>query len=113
MAEEKRDITSTARIIYILYLVSLAVGITGLIGVIMAYVNRSDAPDWLASHYRFQIRTFWIWLLYLVVGIALSLIVIGIAVLVFAAVWWIIRCAKGIKYLAREEAYPDPEGWFF
>ena len=113
MAEEKRDITSTARIIYILYLVGLAFGITGLIGVIMAYVNRSDAPEWLASHYRFQIRTFWIWLLYLVVGIALSLIVIGIAVLVFAAVWWIIRCAKGIKYLAREEAYPDPEGWFF
>jgi uncharacterized membrane protein len=112
MAKEKRDITGTARIIYILYLVSLAVGITGLIGVIMAYVNRSDGPDWLASHYRFQIRTFWIWLLYLVVGIVLSLIVIGVAVLVFAAVWWIIRCAKGLKYLSREEAYPDPEGWF-
>ncbi len=113
MAEEKHDTTSIARIVYILYLVSLAVGITGLVGVIMAYVNRSDAPDWLASHYRFQIRTFWIWLLYLIVGIVLCAIVIGIAVLVFAAVWWIIRCAKGLQYLAREEAYPDPEGWFF
>ena len=120
MAEEKRDITGTARIIYILYLVGLAFGITGLIGVIMAYVNRSDAPEWLGSHYRFQIRTFWLCLLYAVLlcvmaVVLLSPIVFGIAVVVIMVlpVWWIIRCAKGIKYLAREEAYPDPEGWFF
>ena len=120
MAEEKHDITGTARIIYILYLVGLAFGITGLIGVIMAYVNRSDAPEWLGSHYRFQIRTFWLCLLYAVLlcvmaVVLLSPIVFGIAVVVIMVlpVWWIIRCAKGIKYLAREEAYPNPEGWFF
>ena len=107
------DITGTARIIYILYLVSLAVGLTGLIGVIMAYVNRSDAPEWLSSHYRFQIRTFWIFLLYVIVGIALLFIVVGVVVLVLAVIWWIVRCAKGLKYLSREEAYPDPDGWFF
>ncbi|MXZ09042.1 MAG: hypothetical protein F4Y79_06295, partial [Gemmatimonadetes bacterium] len=58
--EQTYSVTSgTAKIVYILYLAELVVGITGLIGVIMAYVNRSDAPEWLASHYRFQIRTFW------------------------------------------------------
>ncbi|MYF74347.1 MAG: hypothetical protein F4175_13505, partial [Gemmatimonadetes bacterium] len=107
MANEKHDITGTARIVYILYLVGVAFGITGLIGVIMAYVNRSNAPEWLASHYRFQIRTFWISLLYLVVGIVLCFIVIGVVVLVFWVIWMIIRCAKGLKYLSREEAYPD------
>lgn len=119
MTEEKHDITSTARTIYILYLVGLAFGITGLIGVIIAYVNRSDAPEWLASHYRFQIRTFWLCLLYLVLLwvialVLLSPIAFGIAVVIIMVlpVWWIIRCAKGIKYLSREEAYPDPAGWF-
>ncbi|MYK53095.1 MAG: hypothetical protein F4032_15120 [Gemmatimonadetes bacterium] len=112
MANEKHDITGTARIVYILYLVGVAFGITGLIGVIMAYVNRSNAPEWLASHYRFQIRTFWISLLYLVVGIVLCFIVIGVVVLVFWVIWMIIRCAKGLKYLSREEAYPDPVSWF-
>ena len=119
MTDEKHDITGTARIVYILYLVGLAFGITGLIGVIMAYVNRSDAPDWLASHYRFQIRTFWICLLYLVLlwGIAVMLLlpivfIVAVIVIMVLPVWWIIRCAKGLKYLSREEAYPDPESWF-
>ena len=60
--------TSNAQIIYILYLVSLVVGVTGIVGVIMAYVYRGEAPDWLQSHYRFQIRTFWIGLLYVVLS---------------------------------------------
>src|SRR5579862_5866741 len=47
---------STAQIVYILYLVSLVFGVTGIVGVIMAYVNRSDAPEWVQTHYRFQIR---------------------------------------------------------
>lgn len=57
-----------AKIVYILYLVGVVFGITGLIGVVMAYIYKSDAPEWLSSHYQFQIRTFWIGLLYLVVG---------------------------------------------
>ncbi len=118
--EQTYSVTSgTAKIVYILYLAELVVGITGLIGVIIAYVNRSDAPEWLASHYRFQIRTFWLCLLYLVLLwvialVLLSPIAFGIAVVVIMVlpVWWIIRCAKSIKYLSREEAYPDPAGWF-
>src|SRR5438477_11416343 len=47
----------TAKIVYILYLVSLIFGLTSIVGVIMAYVNRADAPGWVRSHYRFQIRT--------------------------------------------------------
>ncbi|MCE2431341.1 MAG: hypothetical protein J4F29_00225 [Candidatus Latescibacteria bacterium] len=120
MAEEKHDITSTARIIYILYLVGVAFGITGLIGVIMAYVNRSDAPEWLASHYRFQIRTFWLCLLYAILILVIAFVLLspivfgtGVVIIMVLPVWWIIRCAKGLQYLAREEAYPDPDGWFF
>src|SRR5205085_844771 len=48
----------SAKIVYILYLNSPIVGLTSIVRVIMAYVNRADAPDWDRSHYRFQIRPF-------------------------------------------------------
>ena len=57
-----------ALIVYILYLAAYVVGITAVIGVIIAHVQVGTAEPVLASHYRFQIRTFWIGLLYLVVG---------------------------------------------
>src|SRR4051794_34155120 len=53
----------TAKLIYILYLASLIVGVTAIVGLIMAYVNRGGAPEWVETHYRLQIRTFWIGLL--------------------------------------------------
>lgn len=103
----------TAKIVYILYLLGIAFGITALIGVVMAYVNRADAPDWQQSHYRFQIRTFWIGALYLFGGVLLSPIVIGYFLLLFWLVWLIVRCVKGMKFLDRREPYPEPVGWLF
>ncbi len=105
----------TAKIIYFLYLASLIVviAITAIVGVILAYVNRDGAPDWLESHYRFQIRTFWMAAFYWVIGMMLLQFIIGWVILLFLIFWLILRCAKGIKYLDRREAYPDPETWLF
>ena len=103
----------TAKLVYILYLVSLLIGITALVGLIIAYVNRDDAPGWLQSHYRFQIRTFWIGALYMIVGTLLLQFLIGLVILLFFIFWLILRCAKGIKYLDKQEAYPNPVSWMF
>ena len=103
----------TARIVYILYLVALAIGITGIVGVVMAYINHDDAPDWLKSHYRFQIRTFWIGALYIVIGSILSVVIVGLLVLLSWVIWLIIRCVKGLKYPDRKEDYPEPATWMF
>ena len=110
---EKPTTAGTAKIIYFLYLVSILIGITAIAGLIMAYVNRDDAADWLKSHYQFQIRTFWIGAMYLFIGVLLSQFIIGLLVLLFCLLWLIVRCARGIKYLDRREAYPDPTGWMF
>ena len=104
---------STAKIVYILYLVSLAVGVTSLVGVIMAYVNVGEAPEPLRSHYRFQIRTFWIGVLYSCIGLLLLLVVVGAVVWAFVAVWLIVRCVKGLKYLDRGEPYPNAATWLW
>ncbi len=95
--------------IYILYLVPI--GVTHVVGLILAYVARDTAPDWLKSHYTFQIRTFWIGLLFFTVSIALCLVVIGAFLLPVVAIWFIVRCALGLMRLLRHEAYPTPASW--
>lgn len=105
---------STAKIVYVLYLVSLAVGVTLLVGVVMAYVNVGGAPEPLRAHYRFQIRTFWIGALYTLVGFLLMpLLGVGALVFLFAAVWLVVRCVKGLKYVDRQEPYPNASTWLW
>jgi uncharacterized membrane protein len=102
-----------AKAVYILYLVSIVVGITGIIGVILAYVNRDEAPQWLKSHYQFLIRTFWIGLLFSVIGAILMIVLIGWIVIIFTLIWLIIRCAKGLQLLDKKQPHPDPTTWMF
>lgn len=103
--------TSMANVIYVLYLLALVSGITAVIGVIVAYVYKDGAPEWLRTHYELQIRTFWMGLLIGVIGGILSMVLIGIPILLALAVWWIIRCVKGIKLLGERAAYPNHRGW--
>ena len=107
------DGASMANVVYILYLVSLVTGITGLIGLIMAYVNQGESASWVRTHYQFQIRTFWISLLISIVGAITFFILIGWLVWLLGIVWFIVRCAKGMSYLGRREALPNPETWLW
>ena len=102
------------RLIYILYLVGLVFGITAIIGVVMAYINKDDQqPEWIKSHYEFLIGTFWKGLIIGIAGALLSVIFIGILIILFLYVWVIIRCVKGMKYLSEQQAHPNPSGWMF
>jgi len=111
--QEKATTEGTAQLVYILYLAGIVVGITGIVGVVMAYVNKGDAPEWLKSHYQFQIRTFWMGLMYFVLGAILMFVLVGYLVFLFWIVWLIVRCVKGMQYLSKKEAHPNPTGWMF
>lgn len=88
--------TNMPMIIYILYFAGFLFGVSALAGLIMAYVQRSDDDDAvLASHYRYQIRTFWFGLLYFIIGILTSFLLVGYLVLLFWLVWTLIRIIKG------------------
>lgn len=102
-----------ASIVYILYLATFLTAVTGLIGVAMAYVHRSTAPEWVQTHYRFQIRTFWIGLLYAVAGFLALWAVVGGVIWVFTAVWFVVRCVKGLKYIQQGAPVPNPTTWFW
>lgn len=103
----------TAKIIYVLYLVGLVIGITTLVGVVLAYVYRRDAPAWVQTHYQLQIRSFWIGVLYAIVSGLLMFVFIGYLVALFLVVWWIVRCAKGLKTSTNGLPYDNPTTWLW
>jgi uncharacterized membrane protein len=103
-----------ALVVYILYLVSYAVGgVTALVGVIIAYIQVGEADPLLASHYRFQIRTFWIGLLYLVVGTVLLIVFVGVLVWLWWFIWSLVRCIKGLLALNENRPIANPTSWMF
>jgi uncharacterized membrane protein len=110
VATVTHDERQMAFVIYILYLAHI-VPVTPIVGLVLAYVERATAPAWLQSHYLFQIRTFWIGLLFGVVSIFLCVILIGFPLLLATWIWFIVRCAVGLSRLMRSEAYPNPESW--
>lgn len=102
-----------ALIVYILYFVSYFTGITALIGVIIAHVQFASADALLSTHYRFQIRTFWIGILYLAIGIVLTSAVVGIAVLFWWFIWSLVRNVKGVLALNESKPIANPSSWMF
>lgn len=103
--------TTQIKIIYVLYLAGFVVGITPLVGLVMAYMGRGEAPAWLESHYTYAIRTFWIGLLYAVVASLLTVVLIGFLLYVVVAVWFIVRCVKGLMRVDKEQPIEEPATW--
>lgn len=99
------------QLIYILYLVSLAVGLTSIVGLVLAYLNRDRADPWLQSHYTFAIRTFWIGILYVLVCALLAFFLIGFLLMFVVLVWFVIRCVKGLQAVTSEQPVSNPETW--
>lgn len=102
-----------ALIVYILYFVAYFTGITALVGVIIAHIQVGSADPMLSTHYRFQIRTFWIGLLYVVIGTILTFAVVGIVVLFWWFVWSLVRNIKGVLALNEGKPIANPDSWLF
>jgi uncharacterized membrane protein len=105
--------TGLAFIVYLLYFAGYFTGITKIIGVIIAHVQVGSADPVAQSHFRFQIRTFWIGLLYIVVGVVLLFVAVGVIVLLWWLVWSLVRNIKGILALNENRPIAHPESWMF
>ena len=92
-------------LVYVLQAVSFLIGISYIVAIVINYVKRDDVQGtWLASHFRWQIRTFWFSLLWCAVGALTWVIVIGYFIMFATAVWVIYRIAKG--WLSLHERKP-------
>lgn len=112
-------------VVYGLYLLGFTNGLTFLIGLIVAYVNRDAAGPINESHYTFAIRSFWLSIAWFLIGgalilfgipmlivlVGLPMIIAGGLIMGAVSLWFVARCVMGIYYLARGEAYPRPRAW--
>ena len=114
-----------AHIVYGLHAVAIVLGITGgatviggfvgsapsIIAVIINYVKRGGAHGtWAASHYRWQIRTFWFALLWLIIAMLLIVTLVGapvgLGLLLALTLWLIYRIARGwLRLLDKQPMY--------
>lgn len=83
-------------LVYALQAASFLVGITFIAAIMVNYVKRDElAGSWLESHFDWQIRTFWWSLLWAVIGLVLSVVLIGIFILIADALWVLYRIVVG------------------
>jgi len=94
--EKMKSLTSLTQLVYILYALSYFTGVTAIVGIIINYVKKDDvANTWLASHFDWQIRTFWYGMLWAVIGTATIVILVGFPILFANFCWIIYRIVKG------------------
>lgn len=83
--------------VYILQALSFFTsGITGLAGLIINYLKLDDVSGtWVEPHFRWQIRTFWLGLLWGVIGAITTFVLIGWFILLGVVIWVIYRVVRG------------------
>ena len=110
------SLVTWTNVIYGLHALSLAIGVLSaativgafligwpsIVAVILNYVKRSEVRGtWLESHFRWQIRTFWLGALWVGLCALFVLLTIGIGLIVvwipmgIIALWFIYRIARG------------------
>jgi uncharacterized membrane protein len=92
-------------VVYALQVASFLIGITFLVALIVNYVKRPDAEGtYLASHFTWQIRTFWYGLLWGAIGLISHFFLIGYLILLANTVWILYRIIKGWLRLSEGRA---------
>jgi len=101
------------KLIYAGYLMSLAAPFIAIIPAIFAYQSRrQEPPRWMDTHYRYQIRTFWIGLFANLAAFGLSFVGVGLLLFPLIAVWVVARSVKGLIRVARLAPVEDPDSYF-
>ena len=108
------SVLTVANLVYALHSFAIVVGIAGtatvvgsflmslpsIAAVVLNYVKRGDARGtWAESHYRWQIRTFWFSIFWVLLASILFVTVIGIpfafGILGLLTIWLAYRIGKG------------------
>ena len=94
------SLVTVGHVMYACYAIGFFIGVTWLVGVIIAYVKRDDARGtWMESHFSWLIRTFWWSILWLVIGTILAITIVGLVIAwplwIAAWLWALYRVIKG------------------
>lgn len=98
-------------LVYILQAAGFFIGVTFIAGLIVNYLKRRDVEGtWLASHFTWQIKTFWYAIAGFTLGFILMIILIGWLIMAATSLWVIYRIVKG--WLAFYENRAIADGFF-
>ncbi|WP_119157302.1 DUF4870 family protein [Caldimonas tepidiphila] len=110
--DEQKTLTLVTHVLYALHTLAwLSGGVFAVIAIIINYIKRDDLPDaFFRSHFRWQIRTFWFTLLWLLLASPLWLLffVPGMIAYTVIGLWYLYRCIKGWWRFAEGRALPLP-----
>ena len=84
------------RVIYVLYALGYFTVLTAIVGLVLAYGTRGRAGAVTRSHLDFQIRTFWLSVLWGVVSVLLMLVLVGFLTYALLVVWGLVRVVTGL-----------------
>lgn len=109
-ARDLESLKSITHAVYLLQAIGLCLPLTFIPALIINYVKRDDIHGtWLASHFRWQIRTFWFGLLWAVLGGLTFLVVVGWFILLADWIWLLYRVIKGwLNLFDRKPMYAGP-----
>jgi uncharacterized membrane protein len=98
-----------AMLVYALQAASLFTGsLTLFAGIIINYVRMDDVKgSWIESHFRWQKKTFWYSLVWMVIGGVTVIFLVGWVVLLGVSIWMIYRVVKGWVYLSENRPMPS------
>lgn len=121
------NLVTLTHLIYALHAFAVLTGVAGsatvvgsfvgtlpsIAAVVLNYLKRDAVRGtWLESHFRWQIRTFWFALMWIVVAALLVVTVIGIpfafALMAGAGLWVVYRVARGWWNLIDRTVMPVP-----
>lgn len=93
---------------YALQALGLVTGVAAIAGLILNYLKRSEVQgSYIASHFTWQIKTFWFSLLGLFIGAVLAIIGIGVLIMFATGIWYIYRIVKGWLALNESKELPN------
>jgi len=104
----EESLRKLAMLVYALQAASLFTGsLTLFAGVIINYVRMDDVKgSWIESHFRWQTKTFWYSLVWMVIGGVTVIFLVGWVILLAISIWVIYRIVKGWVYLSENRPMP-------
>ena len=108
---DHQGLRTLTHVMYALHTASwFSAGIFSVIAIIINYVKRPDLPDdFFRSHFRWQARSFWFTLLWLILAAPLWILVIpGWFAYVVIGLWYLYRFIRGWLSFAERRPMPVP-----
>ena len=103
----------------LLFFMVMTVGFTGVLALIVANFAQDKAPDWIKGHYEFQVRTFWIAIMPVLLSSAFYLFVqrnhltgvmavVAVCSIVICLGYTAGRSVVGFNHVFNQRPYPKP-----